>query len=301
MQSNENGYKVTCPRCGNYSISGTAIRLLETGARATELNVAKISHGIRTMQRANEHAPEITTNILETLLNDTLPSPAEKAENFVLELGRRTKDVAGHAVVIKRPDMWASIIGGINDADTSYITDQLIKAGLVLRANNDQSLTLSLAGWARYEELTRATVDTRRALMAMPFNNALLDETYKNCFKPAVAQTGFILHRIDENPPAGSIDDRLRVEIRRSRFLIAELTEDNSGAYWEAGFAEGLGRPVIYTCSKEYFDEKGTHFDTNHSHTIIWEPEKLEVAAERLKATIRATLPAEAKLEDDPE
>ena len=40
------------------------------------------------------------------------------------------------------------------------------------------------------------------------------------------------------------------VEIRRARFLLAELTGDNSGVYWEAGYATGLGRPVFYTCQK---------------------------------------------------
>ena len=59
-------------------------------------------------------------------------------------------------------------------------------------------------------------------------------------------------------PKAGLIDDRLRVEIRTSRFLIADLTHENAGAYWEAGFAEGLGKPVIYTCEKSKFDTAKT-------------------------------------------
>jgi nucleoside 2-deoxyribosyltransferase len=44
------------------------------------------------------------------------------------------------------------------------------------------------------------------------------------------------------------IDDQMRVALRTSRFVVADLTRGNRGAYWEAGFAEGLGRPVIYTC-----------------------------------------------------
>jgi hypothetical protein len=250
------------------------------------------------MQRANEQIPYVSEEILTALAREDLPTPAERADNFILELGRSTKDKPGHSIVIDRPDKWASVIGGINDADTYYIADQLVDAGLIIRQNNDQAVKLTLAGWARYEELTRATVISRRAFMAMPFGNAQLDSLYKNCFKPAILQAGFTLYRIDENPAAGLIDNRLRIEIRRSRFLIAELTECNRGAYWESGFAEGLGRPVIYTCSKNYFDQEGTHFDTNHCHTIIWEPEKLQEAAEKLKATVRATLPAEAKLED---
>jgi len=61
--------------------------------------------------------------------------------------------------------------------------------------------------------------------------------------------------------------------------------------YWEAGIAEGLGKPVIYTCEKEAWKEKGTHFDTSHYHTVIWDKDNPGKAAEEIKATIRATLP----------
>ncbi len=132
----------------------------------------------------------------------------------------------------------------------------------------------------------------------MQFGDPQLDTIYQEHFKAAVKSTGFDLKRLDEGQPAGLIDDRLRVEIRQARFLIADLSHHNRGAYWEAGFAEGLGKPVIYTCRKDAFDEGGTHFDTNHHLTVIWDPDNLGEAAEKLKATIRATLPGDAKLED---
>ena len=99
-------------------------------------------------------------------------------------------------------------------------------------------------------------------------------------------------------PKAGLIDDRLRVEIRTSRFLIADLTHENAGAYWEAGFAEGLGKPVIYTCEKSKFDTAKTHFDTNHHLTVFWSTDEFPSFEEKLKATIRATVPDEAILQD---
>jgi hypothetical protein len=46
------------------------------------------------------------------------------------------------------------------------------------------------------------------------------------------------------------------------------------------------------------WDERKTHFDTNHLHTIIWDRSNLDDAAMRMTATIRATLPAEAKMSD---
>ena len=103
---------------------------------------------------------------------------------------------------------------------------------------------------------------------------------------------------MDDEPRAGLIDDKLRVEIQASDFIIADLTHDNLGAYWEAGYAEGLGKPVIYTCEKEKFETEKTHFDTNHHLTIIWDKDAPESAGENLKATIRATLPQLAKQED---
>jgi hypothetical protein len=52
-------------------------------------------------------------------------------------------------------------------------------------------------------------------------------------------------------------------------------------------------------CKKDYFDEHGTHFDTNHRQTVLWDPAHPEQAATELKATIRATLPFEAKMPED--
>jgi hypothetical protein len=152
-----------------------------------------------------------------------------------------------------------------------------------------------MKGWDRHEEILRRNIESKNAFMAMPFNKPMLDKVY-NRFKVAVKQTGFDLQRIDVQPKAGLIDDHLRVEITKSRFLIAELEGKNGGVYWEAGFAEGLGKPVIYTCKKAFL--KRTHFDTNHHLTVPWEEDKIDEALDKLKDTIRATLPAEAKLQD---
>ena len=159
-------------------------------------------------------------------------------------------------------------------------------------------VSLSVDGWKYYDQLKKRGIKSRKAFMAMEYDNPRLDEVVEEYFKPAVACTGFELYRLDDKPRAGLIDDRLRVEIRNSRFLIADLTHENSGAYWEAGYAEGLGKPVIYTCEKKKFEKNKTHFDTNHHLTIAWDENSPQKAMEDLKATIRATLPNEAKLTD---
>jgi nucleoside 2-deoxyribosyltransferase len=72
------------------------------------------------------------------------------------------------------------------------------------------------------------------------------------------------------------------------------MTRPNAGAYWEAGLAEGLGKPVIYICR----DGIETPFDTDHRQTVRWDLSKLNETATRLKAVIRSKLLGDAKPED---
>jgi hypothetical protein len=60
---------------------------------------------------------------------------------------------------------------------------------------------------------------------------------------------------------------------------------------------------VIYTCRADVFHDRQhehhPHFDTNHMVTVVWDPRDPARAANRLKDTIRATLPGEAVLSDE--
>jgi hypothetical protein len=55
---------------------------------------------------------------------------------------------------------------------------------------------------------------------------------------------------------------------------------------------------VIYTCRKAEWDKEKTHFDANHLVTVDWSEADLGAAQERIVATIRNTLPVEAKIMD---
>jgi nucleoside 2-deoxyribosyltransferase len=68
-------------------------------------------------------------------------------------------------------------------------------------------------------------------------------------------------------------------QIRISRFVVADFTcepdKDRGGVYFEAGFALGLGLPVIWTA------RRGTtlHFDTRQYNHILWDdPAELKEA-----------------------
>ena len=296
--SNGDSTHYQCERCGRYTLSGTAEGLLEAKKELEPLLGPALSFNIRKNQR-QEKRPFISNEIIEALEKDPfLPGPVEQAENFLLWLAEQSQTPG---VRIEADSSNISSILGARDIDgVDFIIRSLDERGLVNahRYKGGAVTELSFDGWEYVDQLQRMSREGSKAFMAMAFGNPELEEVLENHFKPAVQAAGFSLFRLDDQPEAGSIDERLRVEIRRSAFVIADLSDENLGAYWEAGFAEGLGKPVIYTCEKEFFDGKGTHFDTSHLHTVLWNKAAPKEAGEELKATIRATLPHVAKMED---
>jgi len=303
LQLSEQGHdgdlnQYNCINCGKYSLVGTVKAILPSHLQGSPNLSAIISHAIRRMQRVNEW-PVIDSYVLNKIEEEGfLPNPAEQAENLVIWLGENLASPG-----LSRKLHWEylrAVIGANSDSGVAFIVKSLMQKGLLEGdiATGYGVATLSFEGWELFDKLKRKTSIGASAFMAMDYGNQILTNIFVQYLKDAVKQTGFKLIRLDEQPRAGLIDERLRVEIRRSRLLIADLTNGNAGAYWEAGFAEALNKPVIYTCEQSVFDSKGTHFDTNHQHTILWGSEKPSDFAEELKATIRATIPDEAKMSD---
>lgn len=293
-----------CHNCGVFRLSGTADAILRNASYAP-MERAKLSYGLR---RLGGNAL-VTSHSLESIIQDSkLPDASALQDNLLLHM---QSELAGPG---ESMELWAPALrgwlGALSSASSRWVIDQALAAelveGTVVRplAGDDEfrllNATLTIKGWARVEELLRSANGSRKGFMAMKFGDPQLDTVFRDHFKPAVQEAGFELMRLDDAPRAGLIDDRLRLEIRTSRFMVADLSHANAGAYWEAGFAEGLGRPVIYTCRKDVFDDPKTkpHFDTNHYLTVVWDPADPAAAAEQLKTVIRVTLPTEAALVD---
>ncbi len=160
------------------------------------------------------------------------------------------------------------------------------------------NVNLTLEGWERYYSEKRGRFDGNYGFLAMQFNDLDLEAFVRDVLKPAVEGIGFDLHDMRDSATAGIIDNIIRVKIRDAKFVIADLTHDNHGAYWEAGYAEGLGKPIIYICEKEKFENNGTHFDTNHCTTIPWSRDDDEGFREALTATLGRSLDPSQRVDD---
>jgi nucleoside 2-deoxyribosyltransferase len=73
---------------------------------------------------------------------------------------------------------------------------------------------------------------------------------------------------VDKEQHSERIDDFIIAQIRRCRFLVADFTGQRNGVYFEAGFAHGLGRKVIWMCNESEKDK--LHFDTRQFNHIMY-------------------------------
>ena len=104
-----------------------------------------------------------------------------------------------------------------------------------------------------------------------------------------------------------TIDDMIIANIRRAKFVIADLsccpgekmeskiykkldgTPESrdivcAGAYFEAGYAAGLEKPIIYLVHSK----QAPHFDVNHIPYITWDEGVLDDLEVKLKNGIEA-------------
>ena len=108
---------------------------------------------------------------------------------------------------------------------------------------------------------------SNQAFVAMWFNDEV-KEAYEKSIEPAIRDAGYDPVRIDRIEHNNKIDDEIIAEIRKSKFVIADFTSGfeggtliaRGGVYYEAGFAHGLGIPVIWTCHEDCIEH--VHFDT---------------------------------------
>lgn len=81
--------------------------------------------------------------------------------------------------------------------------------------------------------------------IVMPFKKEF-DDLYK-VYKTVCNDFGFDAVRTDKVISLEKILPRILNGIRHSAFVIADVTETSPNVFYEIGFAEGLGRPIIAT------------------------------------------------------
>lgn len=148
-------------------------------------------------------------------------------------------------------------------------------------------------GWEKYHELTGLRNDARNPVfVAMWFGkkgrvdrSAEMSALFEGVIEPACNAAGFLASKANSKVHNDFIMGRIIEDIRGAPFVIAELTENSSGVYFEAGFAKGRGIDVIYCAPSA----KKVHFDVSGVNLLVWGEDR-DFFRQRLESWILGTV-----------
>ena len=245
--------------------------------------------------------PVITTEVVGYTRNRGILPAHERAERLLRFLVERT-DTVGTGVDVNWTTLaafawsesvvWEEVVFLLN-----YLRDRgwLDHTGTNNRIFPDTGLArgvVTMVGYSQIAEVARS-VDSAQCFVAMWFNPET-EKAYVEGIAPGIENAGYKALRVDLEHYSEKIDDKIIAEIRRSRFLVADMTHGNDGArgsvYFEAGFALGLGIHVIYTCRDDMF--ASLHFDTRQYPHIGWKVSEFAELQAKLEDRIRAVIGA---------
>ena len=229
----------------------------------------------------------VTNDIVENWYPKTF---SEQVDLFLLGLSKR-QAFMGQEIYFSDEELYsACFVKRLHDQESS-LNDQ-VKYFLRYLHENDfirtnlERIQLLPKGLQRVDELQKhESSQSKNVFIAMSF--AEDTNEIREAIKKAVIECGYTPRIMDEIEHNHQIVPEMLYEIKHARFLIAELTKHNNGAYFEEGYALGLGKDVIQICKHESFGEDG-HFDVKQVNSILWE--NTEDLQKKLVARIRATI-----------
>ena len=218
------------------------------------------------------------------------PSTIMEKQNAILKMLYRHNPNIGEAIELE--DFQPYMFYAKNDSEMGYLLE-LMNAKELIRVKVSWTstrkpilglpLTIDEKGWILLEDIIHQE-NSNNVFVAMWFDPSM-DPAYIS-IRDALGSLGFQAMRIDRKQHNNEISGEILYEIRKCRFIIADVTNQRHGVYFEAGYALGRGIPIIWSCKSN--DLINVHFDTRQYNHIVWENETelREKLVDRIKGTI---------------
>jgi hypothetical protein len=273
------GQAVDCPRCGQYQIAGSLIGTPPL-QRLTNAERALVSAWLREQTDFGDLSL-LSTYQLESILSRHKPLIREQADRLLLQM-IKVDECWREATTFNDPALIARTYSA-SDREVRFLAGALTEEGFL--KHETKGWVVTSKGLMRSEELAGSHVQSAIGFVAMSFATEMRP-AYDNDLYPGIDDAGYLPDRVDRAEHVDKIDDAIIASIRRARFVVADFTGHRNGVYFEAGFAQGLGRPVFWTCRKDQMH--GLHFDIRQYNCIDWTglPELRERLARRISAVL---------------
>jgi hypothetical protein len=283
-QSNGFPYeRLKCSTCGHYRVSFDFFREVLDNP-ANEALLPYLAAYIRRQNDADERPVELDFDNWRGFAEQHAHTPINRRLELLLRSYERSTDYAG--AYVEFVNNIYPLVDAKNDSEVLFLAQTLAEQGL-LQGSREQPANFRITGkgWEFLYPLTAGGAPGT-CFIAMSFDPTL-DDAYQNGILLAIeVDCGYRANRVDRRPHNESINDRIIAGIRASQFLVADFTLHRPNVYYEAGFAQGLGRTVVRTCRDTDYEHLG--FDTRQYSHLKWTtvPDLRRQLAEHILATM---------------
>jgi hypothetical protein len=274
---------VNCARCGHWCryvdrVGG------EIERSSPELR-AGLSAYIRQANEAGERIVEVNADTWRAHAEQHAFAPISKKLDLLLRWYEKQSTYAGAWVPADDFRMYP-LVDARHPQEVAFLRETLVAQGLLIERPNKPHYEsrLSAEGWARLSPAVGG--EPGSCFIAMAFHPSLND-AFENGIVPAVENDcGYRPIRVDRQAHNDAITDRIIAGIRSAQFVVADFTFHRQAVYYEAGFAQGLGRTVVRTCREDHLSS--LNFDTRQMFHLKWN--EASDLREFLSAHIEATI-----------
>ncbi len=239
-------------------------------------------------EKKEMHNSSVLPITTEEIVNKYPQNITEKQEKILLLLYKKNPNI-GEAIIFNHYEPY--MFYAKNEPEMGYLLELMNKKELIectIHWEGDDptildDIKIEEEGWNFIEKLLQKE-KSKNVFIAMWFDPIM--DTAAIEIEKEVTELCFEVIRIDRKEHNNEISGEILYEIRQCKFLIADVTGQRHGVYFEAGYAMGQGIPVIWCCKKSEITE--VHFDTRQYNHVVWETEKeiLQKLSDRIKGTI---------------
>lgn len=249
---------------------------------------------------ADEIGSELSNQVVKIVtygeIENWFPKNIERTEQLIIRFLLKKQDHYGQLFISSIFDNYLLCIpfnlpDKSQEESRNFICKCLLDDGLIEKRRPGDDLFYFVVTRTALERYQDSEGERRngKAFIALKFGTNNLQRIAT--IKEALSSCGYDPICMDEYQTNDWIMPEIFYQIRICDFMVADFSLPCEGAYYEAGYAYALGKPVIHTFDhREEKDGVKLHFDIQQKSTVMYS--SFEELKEKLTKRIEATIGA---------
>lgn len=253
---------INCQRCGEFSITEEFIIFQDVKEKISKISYI-LSGLAREIKETGGDAPLFKTDNLEEYTRHYLVPDGNSIEGKIKKFLQRLKEKTnyfGEEIELGELETLVSLAYAKNSAELMALfqlisESKLAKVSVTINGDNRiVKISLLANGWNFTNSFEKANKESELGFVAIWFDGSMNESI--DAIEQAIQESGFKPICIRDEHFSERIMDKALGEIRKSRFVIVDLTGNRGSVFFEAGFAHGLGIETIYVYREQSREEK---------------------------------------------